>query len=159
MSAFSRTLEDIANWGVKGTKIEDDEIKGQFDKYGNEFVIVCSGGIKAEGDPYPAWYLNPQTAIDRWYRAVARQLRAIAKKAGCDVEAEKHIRLIFRIRPELECMEVGEDPAPDRPHARKIPYYSVYSRLSFELGPTQEDLQQQALAQAVLDSQSHQQAA
>lgn len=37
---------------------------------GTPYVTITSGGLKEEGDPYPAWFSTEEQATSRWFEEI-----------------------------------------------------------------------------------------
>jgi hypothetical protein len=61
---------------------------------GQRYTVIASGGIKPEGEPFPAEYATGAEAVAAWLEAAW----AFARKAGPPAERT----LCWRRRPELE---------------------------------------------------------
>lgn len=143
MSTIAGAMWELERLGIV---IEDYKIGPSFDENGREYLTICAGGQKEEGAPMPAAFASPEAAIDDWARQVRKAARREMKASGLDPDKyHKFVRLIFRIRPELDSFQIGDDPSPEFPYARKISYFHVYSRLSFSFGPSQEEKTRAAL--------------
>jgi hypothetical protein len=109
---------------------------------GEQYLAVCSGGLKHEGGSVPALCTTPEIAIALWLREVKTLGERIAEEESVTTIAsaenplgqrQTHLRLYWRIRPEL-----GDDLIrinPDTEFARDERVYLVYSRLLITAKP------------------------
>ena len=88
---------------------------------GDSYVVLCSGGLKDEGKPCPAYYSTPDLAIKAWLDAFNNYSKGL-----------KGV-LYWRVRPEIMKDEVIPANAIDWPKgavvASTVMWYVVYSRL------------------------------
>jgi hypothetical protein len=108
--------------------VSSDGPAGSTGPQGYDYAIVCSGGIKAEGQQLPALYRSPVLAVAAWLAAVRQYAAHVDKVDLLRVPgrgAATKRRLYWRHRPELEQVRGVElkniSPSTD--------WWVVYSRL------------------------------
>ena len=89
---------------------------------GEQYVTICSGGVKPEGNPMPAWYATHELAREAYIKAVLNYGSIVANADG----QLSRIVLYWRTPPEMESL-----PGTD--------LFSVYSRLLISAKPSKVD--------------------
>jgi hypothetical protein len=61
-------ISELKNWVESGLEVGTSTSE-HLSVTGEPYVVLASGGIKAEGMPHPQWYASPDEAIEAFMKA------------------------------------------------------------------------------------------
>ena len=124
VAAFEKDFTVIDAVGFPNNENVPGSVDASRAPNGEQYVSLCSGGIKKEGDQYPAYYASEEIAAEEWLKSAWQY----ADKRGGKT-------LYWRRRPEFTSREyIAIDQAammndPELRQSMQITVGQVYSRL------------------------------